>query len=130
MDCASSGYLEVMSPRVLAHSCQWDPRGHRGSFGMDIHGSRHYALLCHQGIVWEFENFSRVMLKFTSSISVVGSFPSCLVTMGKWNVSGWIQKEPVLGRNLRGVRTELSEGGQVKGAHLGPRAVGVRGSLC
>lgn len=83
MDCVSSGYLEGISPRVMTHSCQWDPIGPRGSFGMNIRGSRQHAFLCRLGIVWGFENFSRVMLNFTSSTTVVGSFPSYLVAMGK-----------------------------------------------
>lgn len=50
---------------------------------MNIPGSSHYSVLCSLGIIWGFENFSRVMLNFTSSTNVVGSFPSCLVATGK-----------------------------------------------
>lgn len=118
----SSGYLVVILPRVAAHSCQWDPIGHRGSIGMSILGSGHYSFLCSLGIVWEFENFSRVMLNFTSSTNIVGNVPSCLVTTGK-DLLKMLQDGSRSSQflELRGVRAELSEGGQVKGAPLGPK---------
>lgn len=79
----SLGYLEVMASRIIAHTCQWDPMGHRGSFDMNTLDTMHNLFQGHSlDIVSKFENFSRIMLNSMSSTRIPGSFPACLMPVG------------------------------------------------